>query len=107
MSENLKENMQEVPEHLLCFVTIFLSISDDFFFFIKKKLRRFLSSIFFNLLEHLEASSFHFTLLITFLFVFFFFLLLMASLRLAFNFVEKNLTNGSRPRQPMSSTVPQ
>ena len=50
---------QEVPEHLLL-SQFFFRFPDNFFFFIKKKIRRFLSSIFFDLLEHLEASSFHF-----------------------------------------------
>ena len=48
-------NTHEVPEQSLL-AQFFFRFHDLVFFFIEKKLHRFLSPIFFNLLEHFEAS---------------------------------------------------
>ena len=46
----------EVPEHHLLLAQCFFRFHGFFFFFIEAKLRRFLSPIFFNLLEHFKTS---------------------------------------------------
>ena len=74
-------------DFFLQFSSIYLSIL---------KLLQF-SLNFFNLLQFTSCSKF-----LSPIFSFF----LTSHSCLMFNFVEKNLTNGSHPRQPMSSTVP-
>ena len=109
----------EVPEQSLL-AQFFFRFYDIFFFFIEEKLRRFLSSIFFDLSSSNFFSPifskfppplnffnlFQSTYCSKFLSPIFFFLLTSTLLLDIYSFVEKNSTNGSRPRQPTSSMVP-
>ena len=112
-TEKIPLEVLEVPEQSLL-AQVFFRFHDLVFFFILRKysIDFFLqfSSFYLRILKLLQFSLNFFNLLqftscSKFLSPIFSFFLTSHSC-LMFNFVEKNLPNGSHPRQPMSSTVP-